>query len=277
MQPSDFSLLAVVKILAIAYAVICLFMWALQRQLIYRPHTDIQAPESYGLREFTELGIDSDDGLRLQGWYHAARTAYPTIVYFQGNAGHLGGRAGFYQSLADAGFGVLALSYRGYGHSGGKPTEQGLYKDARAIINYAVKQLSLRSQQLILYGESLGTGVAVQLALEYPVAALVLQSPFTSISDLAKHNYPWIPVDLLLVDRFDSLVKISNLSVPLLVFHGENDPVVPIRYGKALFEQAPLPKQAVYLPGRGHNDLDPKLLTDLTLAFSNKYKLIGAK
>ncbi len=259
----------------VVYALICLFMWAFQRQLLYAPETDIQPPAAYGLRDFQDLRLRASDGVRIQVWRHTANAGYPTIVYFHGNGGNLAGRAPYYQMLADAGFGVLALSYRGYGNSEGSPSEQGFYRDARATLKYASTQLALQPRDIIIYGESIGTGVAVQMATETPCAALVLQSPYTSIDALARDHYPWLPVSLLLKDHFDSLSKISRIRAPLLVFHGDDDPVVPIRYGKAIFEKAPQPKKSVYLPQTGHMDFDLAFLTDALVDFSVEQKIIA--
>src|SRR5262249_35641360 len=132
-------------------------------------------------------------------------------------------------------------------------------------------------QRTIIYGESIGTGVAVQMATEYPAAALVLQSPYTSMDALANLNYPWLPTSLLLRDHFNSLSKIGRVHAPLLLFHGEKDHVVPIRFGQTLFEKAAEPKEAVYFPETGHMDFDLKELTQDLLNFSHKYGLITLK
>jgi uncharacterized protein len=261
------SSLSMLKWLVIAYITICAVMWACQRYLMYVPHTNIQPPTAYGLKHFEDLRLQSADGTRVQVWYHGARTGYPTIVYFHGNGGHLGGRADYFNLLSGAGFGVLALSYRGYGSSEGRPSELGFYQDARATLEYATQALSIPPQQIVLYGESIGTGVAVQMATEFPIGALVLQSPYTSIEALAKDSYPWLPVRLLLKDRFDSISKIERINAPLLVFHGEKDSIVPIRYGKQLFEKAPEPKQAMYFEQVNHVDFDLEVLTKALVTF----------
>lgn len=274
MRLPDLHPLSLLQTLAIGYALLCLFMWGFQRQLIYFPQTDIQSPERHGLSGFSDLRLQSLDGTGLQVWHHAARSGYPTVLYFHGNAGHLGGRAAYFRLLSDAGFGVLALSYRGYGQSGGRPSEQGFYQDAQAIQRYARERLMLPTEKMILYGESIGAGVAAHLAIECACAALVLQAPFTSLTDIAKAHYPWLPVNLLLSDHFDSFSKIAHIQVPLLLLHGEKDTIVPVKYGKALFERAPQPKQAIYQPHTGHNNFDLKQLTDFLYSFSKKYNLI---
>jgi fermentation-respiration switch protein FrsA (DUF1100 family) len=247
---------SVIAGLVLAYLVICLLMWALQRQLLYVPDTAMGPPSSYGLAGFEAMDLTSADGTRVAAWLHRAGVGRPTIVYFHGNAGHLGNRADLFDAFARRGFGVLALSYRGYGSSAGSPSEAGLYEDARAAIDYVGTVLKVPSHDLILYGESLGTGVAVETALASPPALLVLQSPYTSIEALARDRYFWLPVRLLLSDRFDSAAKIGRVAAPVLVFHGEKDVVVPIDYGRALLAAAAEPKQAIFFPQLGHGGFD---------------------
>lgn len=275
-MPSVLNVLALLKWLVVAYALICFAMWALQRHLIYMPRRDVQPPLAYGLHDFADMRLKTVDGLQVQAWFRKARPGWPTIVYFHGNGGHLGYRAHYYQLLTESGFGLLALSYRGYGASEGSPSEQGLYLDARAAMDYAAHTLALPPGQIILYGESIGTGVAVQMATEYAFAALVLQSPFTSLRARGAALYPWLPVSLLLNDRFDSLSKVSRIHVPVLLLHGAQDTIVPVADGKALFAALPEPKEAVYFPHQGHNDLDIVLLAGAVDAFARRHGLVHA-
>lgn len=265
--------LALIGGVAALYLVVCLLMWAFQRNLQYFPQKAMQAPAAYGVADFSDLRLKTADGTRIQAWHKAAGTGRPTILYFHGNAGNLAGRAGYFRRLADAGFGVLALSYRGYGASEGSPSEEGFYQDARALIAYAKSDLSLAPDRLILYGESIGTGVAVQMATEVSPAALILQAPYSSITDLAADTYPWLPARLLLKDRFDSLSKIGRVTAPLLLFHGELDRVVPVHYGRQLFAAAREPKQAVYFPDVSHGDFSQDQLVQLILAFCAERKI----
>lgn len=262
------------KSLVIAYIFICALMFVMQRNLMYIPATNINSPASYGLTDFSSITLVAGDGTHVQTWYSAANEGYPTIINFHGNGGNLSHRAKFFALLRDAGFGVLGLDYRGYGASEGSPSEEGLYHDARAAINHAIKVLSLPPEKIIIYGESLGTGVAVQMATEYKIAALILQSPFTSMSDAAKYHYPWLPVSMLLKDRYDSISKISNIHVPILLFHGDADNIIPIRQGKELFARANEPKQAIYFQDQGHNNLDRQIIVNLFLNFIREHHLI---
>jgi fermentation-respiration switch protein FrsA (DUF1100 family) len=153
------------------------------------------------------------------------------------------------------GVSVLLFDYRGYGRSEGSPDEQGTYRDARAAYRYAVEVSHVPPQDLVLFGESLGAAVAVQVALERPVGALVLESAFTSIPDMARAAYPFLPpVGPLIRTRYDTLAKVPRLTLPLLVLHGERDDIVPIEQGRRVFEAAGRPKRFFAIPGAGHND-----------------------
>ncbi len=249
-------------------------MWSYQRHLMYVPDKYIDEPAAYGLKDFRRLRLTDADGTHVEAWFHKAREGFPTIVYLHGNGGNLGTRTHFIGLLVKEGFGLLGLDYRGYGASEGHPSEAGFYQDARAAIDYAGKSLSLPPGKLILYGESIGTGVAVQMATEYKVSGVVLQSPYTSLLTLGQASYPWLPVKYLQLDKFDSLDKIKNVHAPLLIIHGERDSIVPVGHGKAMFEQANGPKDVVYFPDKGHVDLDIRELTRLLVGFSQKNHLV---
>jgi fermentation-respiration switch protein FrsA (DUF1100 family) len=268
---------AILLALCLVYLCICVTACTVQRELLYHPFTakgEPEEPKDYGLADFTDVRLRDKDGTRVDAWYREARPGYPTIVFFHGNGGNIGNRALYYRALADAGFGLLALDYRGYGASEGSPSEEGIYQDARAAMEYAAQTQHLSMDRIVLYGESLGTGVAVQMATEFPVGAIVLQSPYTSIESVAKQRYPFLPVHYLLWDRFDSLSKIASVHAPLLLFHGESDSIIPIEEGKKLFAAAGEPKEAVYFPGQGHNDLDTQQRVNALTAFVRKHGFI---
>ncbi|MDE3059900.1 MAG: alpha/beta hydrolase [Pseudomonadota bacterium] len=258
-------MLTIFIVLLSLYGLLLAFLYLSQRQMIYHPDKTIATPEQYGLQGFSEQFISSG-GERLQLWYHPAPAGRPTVVYYHGNASNLGDRAGIYAALAGQGFGVLALSYRGYGKSSGSPSEQGLYADARAAIAFLATQ-NIPPANIILYGESLGTGVAVQMATEYPVALLVLQAPYTSVAGRAAEMYPYVPVRLLMKDTFDSIDKIGRVRSPLLIFHGELDTVIPVHHGRALLAAANPPKEAIFFPGNAHNDFDSQVLAKKVAEF----------
>lgn len=253
------------------YAFVAGLMYTLQRFMLYHPNRHIKTPDVYGLEDFSEYFTAAADGTHLQLWYKPSTNNLPMIAYFHGNAGHIGERAYIYRALANQGFGVLALSYRGYGKSQGKPTEAGLYQDARAAIDFLLNEKKIPLSEMIFFGESLGTGVAVQMATEYQMAALVLQSPYISVEDRASELYRYIPVKRLLKDKFRSIDKIGSVTAPVLIFHGERDDVIPVKHGHTLLEAANEPKQAYFFPDVRHNDFDSSLISEHVLAFTRQY------
>lgn len=251
----------------IIYSGILAFMAVFQRSMLYFPDKNIGNPETYGLIGFSEYFIRTPDNVLIQTWYKPANDGIPTILYFHGNASHMGNRAGIYSALAGKGFGVLSISYRGYGKSGGSPHEQGLYTDARTAIAFLTEQNKIPLENIILYGESLGTGVAVHMAQEYKVRALILQAPYTSVSGRAAEIYFFMPVKLVMLDHFDSLSKIPNIKSPLLIIHGEMDITIPIRHGKTLLKAATTKKEAVFFHDVGHNNFDSSAIAENVLDF----------
>lgn len=256
-----------------AYVLMLGVLYVFQRHLIYHPDKKIAAPQQYGLSGFSEDTATASDGVPIQLWYRPAESGFPTIVYYHGNAAHMGDRAGIYAALAGKGFGVLAVGYRGYGKSGGKPSEQGLYRDARAAIAFLAER-NIAPQQILLFGESLGSGVAVHMAGEYKVAGLILEAPYTSITARAAEIYRFIPVRLMLRDRYESLGKISKIKAPLLIFHGELDETIPVAHGRRMLEGANEPKHGIFFPEVSHSDFDNAVISAHVLDFAKKHGLI---
>lgn len=229
----------------------------IQRDLMYHPDaTKPQVPASYGLENAQEVTIQATPETRLNAWYIAPQNEMPLLIYFHGNAGNLSDRYRKIGDFTSQGMGMLALSYRGYGGSEGTPTEQGLYADARAALAYIVNEQKIPAHRIILYGESLGTGVAVQLATEVKVGLVVLESPYTSTVNRATEIYPWLPVSWLMWDRFESIDKIAQIQDPLLIFHNTGDAVIPIHHGRTLYAAAKAPKRAIWFKHQGHTDFD---------------------
>lgn len=255
-----------VVVIVVIYIVVVGFTYAFQRSLMYFPATDLPPPIQVGVPEMTEVALRTADGLDLVAWYAAAPAGRPTIVYFHGNGGNIANRADRARTFIDNGYGVLLVSYRGYAGNPGKPNEDGLFADGRAALAFAREQ-GISADQLVLVGESLGSGVAVRMASESDVAALILEAPFTSAADTGQNAYPFLPVKLLIKDRFDSLSRIGQVRAPLLIVHGERDRVVPTKLGRRLFAAANEPKQGVFLPGAGHNDLAAYGLLDIERDF----------
>jgi fermentation-respiration switch protein FrsA (DUF1100 family) len=236
------------------YALIAAFMFFNQRQLLYHPDVKQVDPVTLGITGAEVTAIRTPDGETLVAWYAPAPPGRPTVLFLHGNAGSIAERPLRFQYYRKAGFGVLYLSWRGYGGSTGHPSEHGLSVDANAAYDWLMAK-GVRPDSLMLVGESLGTGVAVQLAASRPVAALALEAPYTTMVDVARYHYGWLPVGLLLLDRFDALDAIAKVHAPLLVIHGDADPVVPFALGRKLFEAAAEPKRFVTVPGGTHGSI----------------------
>ena len=243
-----------VGIVAIGYLGLITLMYALQRSLMYFPDKRRVDPAVAGLPQAQEVSVKSGDGETLIAWAIAPRGEKPLLLYFQGNAGGLDLRVDRFRWLTEEGRGLLALCYRGYGGSSGRPSEQGLIGDALAAYDFA--RARYPHNPIVLFGESLGSAVAIALAAERKVAGVILDAPFTSAADVGAAAYPFAPVRRLIKDSFRSDLRIARVQAPLLVLHGERDRVVPIRFGERLFALANQPKQFVRFPGGGHVDLD---------------------
>jgi uncharacterized protein len=239
---------------ALTYAGLVLAMYLNQRKLQYFPENKGLDPASLGLAGVDVLRLAVEDGERLVAWYGAAEEGRPTVLFFHGNAGEIGDRAARFAAYRAAGLGVLFVSYRGYGGSTGSPTEPGLVLDALAAYDWLARR-GLRDSDIAVVGESLGTGVAVQLATRRNISALALEAPFASALDIAAKLYPWLPVSLLMKDKFDSLSVIREIHVPLLVIHGDRDELIPVEEGKRLFAAANEPKKMIVVVGGSHGSI----------------------
>ncbi len=238
---------------AALYAVVLLTLYFGQQSLLYHPVAAMQKPAEYGLFDMQEARIQAADKTQLVMWSIPARPGQPTIAFFHGNAGNLGGHSALFHAWMDAGFGIVAISYRGFGGSGGSPGEAGILSDARAALVYAEKTLGLQAREMIFYGESLGTGVAVRMASETAPRLLVLQSPYTSIAARAQEIYYYVPVNLLIRDRFESLAYLPKVHAPVLILHGEADAVIPVTQGRAMLAAANSPKRGIFFANLGHH------------------------
>jgi fermentation-respiration switch protein FrsA (DUF1100 family) len=229
-------------------------MYLTQRALMYHPETFRTPPVVAGLPEVQELVLDTADGEKVIAWYAAPRRDQPLVLYFHGNAGSLRNRADRFRALIRDGYGLVALSYRGYGGSTGSPSEAGMITDAQTA--YAFATAHVPPERIVVFGESIGTGVAVALAASQRIGRLVLESPFTSTADVAARIYWYLPVRFLMKDQFHSDERIGKVAAPLLVLHGERDQVVPIALGERLFALANEPKRFERFPAGHHVDLD---------------------
>ena len=249
-------MLTLVRFLAIAAALYLGFvalLYLMERTFLYPASSYRTTAAEAGLAGFQDLTLATGDGERLVAWWKAPESGRAVLVYFHGNGGSLWNRRLRARLLTEDGRGLLMVSYRGYSGSTGAPTESGLREDARAAYAWATERVE--ASRLVLYGESLGSGVAVRLASERPVGGVVLEAPYTSTADIAKLTYWFVPVDLLMRDQFRSIELIDDIKAPLLVLHGERDGLIPIRLGQRLYEAAREPKRFVRLPGVGHLDV----------------------
>jgi len=228
--------------------------YVFQRVLMYFPDATRTRPAAAGLPQAAEVTLTSDDGERLVAWHVAPHGDRPVVLYFHGNGGALNLRAERFAWLIADGTGLLALSYRGYGGSTGKPTEDGLMRDARAAYDFTSARYP--AKRIVLFGESIGTAVAIALAAERSVGGVILDAPFTSAIDVGAAAYPFAPVRWILKDTFRSDQRIARVSAPILVLHGERDGVVPIGLSERLFVLAHEPKQMVRFPDGDHVNLD---------------------
>jgi fermentation-respiration switch protein FrsA (DUF1100 family) len=241
-------------VLLVGYVGAVAVLYAVQRALMYFPDTERTPPAAAGLPAAQEILLDTADGERLIAWHVPPRGDRPVVLYLHGNGGALSHRAERFRALTADGTGLVAVDYRGYGGSSGRPTEAGLLIDAENA--YAFAAARYPAARIAVWGESLGTGVAVTLAAERPVGRVVLEAPFTSAVDLAARRYPFVPVRWLMKDQFRSDLRIAAVAAPLLVLHGARDTIVPIEYGERLFGLAREPKRFAGFPQGEHEDLD---------------------
>ncbi|MFA5041365.1 MAG: alpha/beta hydrolase [Bdellovibrionales bacterium] len=240
---------------AFVYAVVLFGVFVFQRNLLYFSNPSYTRPESaYPGAGIKELTVKTEDGLDLKGWYFPATLKPLTLVYFHGNADRLKSATPIALPYVKAGYGFLIAEYRGYSGLPGSPSEDGLYKDARAFINKLIEK-GIKQENIVLLGHSLGSGVATQMATEFNVRGLMLIAPFLSVSEMAQVRFPYFPAQFLAVDKFDNTQKISSLHLPLLIASGGKDLVIPPAQHKKLFELGNEPKQFYFSPESRHNNL----------------------
>lgn len=260
-----------IKFVSILYIFLLLVIFIFQRNLLYVPAGKYHSPERFGLKNFEEVSIKTSDGLSLAAWYRDVESKNYTIIYLHGNASNLGWKAYLYKLLSNLEFGVLALEYRGYFGNPGSPSEEGLYEDARSAINFLVNEKNISSENIILIGRSLGTGVAIKMATEFDLHSLILFSPYDSIAEVAQLHYWYLPAKYMIKDRFDALSIAHKVEEQVFIFHGNDDDIIPITNGRNLYEAIKSQKEFIELQGKGHNDIDLKnILKDFFLKIFNK-------
>lgn len=247
-----FAVHPVVK-LAIALLLLWLGLRWFERINLYIPSKTLFAhPGTYGWR-YDDLRLPAADGPILHGWFIERDPKDPVILVCHGNAGNVSHRLEKAKKFREAGASVLLFDYRGYGQSSGSPNERGTYEDAETFYRYLVKTKSIPSERIVIYGESLGGGVAVETAVRHKSAGLILDSTFTSVVDMGKEIFPWLPVSQMVRYRYENLSKIPAIDCPLLVMHSPQDDIVPYRMGRKLFEAALEPKTFFDMKG-DHNE-----------------------
>lgn len=266
-------LLVVIVSLAVGYLLLVAFVYAMQGGMLYFPSREIEGtPQDIG-SNYQDLTLRTKDGVDISAWYIPAQDSRGFILFCHGNAGNISHRLDSIKIFHDLGLGVLIFDYRGYGKSKGSPDEEGTYRDAEAAWDYLVNILHVKSQKIVLFGRSLGSAVAAELALRKPAGALIMESAFTSVPDLGKKFYPYMPVKLISRYHYESINKVGKIELPKLFIHSPDDEIVPYAQGAALFEKARGPKKLLKITG-GHNEgflLSGKVYTDGLDAFISEY------
>jgi uncharacterized protein len=244
----------IAAIALVAYAALTVTIYFAQRSLMYFPDTAHVTPAAAGLPEAEEVPLTDADGTRIHVWHVPPRGDRPVILFFHGNGGSLASEVDRFHQLISDGIGLIGVEYRGYGGNEGSPSEQGLIADAEAAYAFAVSHYPV--QQIVVWGGSLGSGVAVALAAEKPIGRLILEAPYTSTEAVGAQHYWYLPVRFLMKDQFHSDQRIGKVKAPLLILHGVLDRTVPYSMGEQMFDLANKPKHIVRFLDGGHNDLD---------------------
>ena len=246
----NFFLEIIIGIIVI-YSSLLVILFIFQRNLMYHPQENNYFGDKLEV-EIEKVNITTIDNINLLGWFHKKDlNKFKTIIYFHGNAGTLDNRIHKLNHFKDMDVNFLIIAWRGFSGNQGSPSEKGLYIDGQSAINWALKQ-GVIEEDIILYGESLGTGIATELAQHKNFAGVILETPFTSMINAAKNFYPYIPVNLLLKDRFENFKKIKNINSPVLIMHGEQDTIVPFTMGKTIYQLANEPKYSYFTKHDDH-------------------------
>ena len=256
--------------IVIAYFVLLVFIYFYQRNLLYHPSENNYQNDKIQF-SYDEIFIKVDEKIKLKSWMiNKNLKKFKTLVFFHGNAGELSNRIYKLNELNKLDINILLISWRGFSGNQGFPTEENLYKDAKAVIKW-LNSKEVESNKIILYGESLGTGVVVEIGKKNIFNSIILESPFTSMENAAKIYYPYLPVKLLLKDKYNSISKIQRITTPILIMHGKKDDIVPFSMGKELFEKANDPKLSYFTSDDDHMmEFNPSLLKEIK-DFIGKY------
>ena len=249
--------------LLLIYIITCIVIYFTQRSLMYHPSENNYLDENKLNHKVEKIVIPSDN--ELNSWYFEKDKNFKTLLFFHGNAGSLENRIYKLNDLSKLDLNYLIVAYRGFSGNKGNPTEQGLYKDARAA-KYWLNLNNINDQNIIVYGESLGTAVAIDLAKDHKFAGIILESPFTSMLKLSRKYYAWLPTGLLLKDKYETDKKINKVFSPILILHGRKDNIVPFEMGETLFNQANNPKFSYFIDNDDHMmDFNDDLINSINL------------
>jgi len=244
-------LLKIILIIPIAYFSLLFIIFIFQRNLLYEPKENNYFGEELKVK-IEKVKIKTSDNFELLAWFHEKDLSnFKTLVFFHGNAGTLENRIHKINHFKDMNINFLIISWRGFSGNLGKPSEKGLYEDGESAINW-LKRKGLKDNDIVLYGESLGTGIAIHIAQNHKFAGVILESPFTSMVDAAKNVYPYFPIRFLLKDKYESDKKIKNLKSPILIMHGKEDKIVPFWMGKKMYKLANEPKYSYFSEKDNH-------------------------
>lgn len=245
-------LVQLLTIAAIAYVGLAAYLYLFQESYVFFPSRAVHAtPAAVGL-DYDDVRVETDDGVIIHGWFLPAAGARFTVLFLHGNAGNISHRLDSLRLFHRLGLNILIMDYRGYGRSQGRPSEQGTYQDAEAAWRYLVRTRGIPPEQVLVFGRSLGGGVATWLALEHPVGGLIIESTPTSVPDMGTEVYPFLPVRLLARLHYNTLRRIPDVNVPVLVIHSSDDEIVPARHGRRIFAAAREPKAFLAIRG-DHN------------------------
>lgn len=247
------SFLRLMILLILLVSVFVVYVWYMEQSSVFVPYRTIeQTPQAVGL-EYEEVFLRAADATQLHGWFVGRPHPRATVLLLHGNGGNISHRVQKMRIFHDLGLEVLVFDYRGYGRSKGAPSEKGLYADARAAYDHLVVERGAAPAKIILYGESLGSAVAVELATEKEVGGIILEGAFTCVADMARRVFPYLPT-LFLRYRFNTLEKVRRVKVPLLVIHSRNDEVVPFSMGRRIFDAAHSDTKDILAVYGGHNE-----------------------
>jgi len=255
-------------LLILIYVVITVIVYFYQRKLLYHPFSPQITGEGL-VHNFETINFKTSDNFVLKGWFHLKNSNKKTILFLHGNAGNLDNRIDKLNSLGSMEINFLIIAWRGYSGNLGSPSEVGLYKDALGAIKW-LNEKGISNDQIVLYGESLGTAIATEVGQNKNFAGIILEAPFTSMVDMGQKIYPIFPVRFLLKDKYESKNKIKNLKSPVLVLHGRKDKIVPFYMGEKIFEMANNPKFKYFTDLDDHMMIfDDKLINEIDLFISN--------